>query len=110
MTPAGGARARIADVDGSAGYCGRRNYESEPAMYRVTMAAGCGCCLVEEMLFRSIARAQAAIGACGWTSSGTIRDDAGVTHRGLDTFYGFSAERVRDRRGRRRARKRKLRR
>ena len=97
-------------MDGSADHAGRRCDESEPVLYRVTMAAGCGCCLVEGMLFLSIARAHAAISACGWMSSGTIRDDGGVTHRGADTFYGFTAERVRDRRGSRRTRKRKLRR
>lgn len=47
----------------------------------------CGCC-TEVLKFRNDAALEAAMRVAGLTSRATITDDAGVTHEGIDTFYG----------------------
>jgi hypothetical protein len=49
----------------------------------------CGCCTTELRFLDEEAAVRAFAGA-GLGNGMTITDDAGVTHTGLDTFYGFS--------------------
>lgn len=52
------------------------------------MRYDCGCCHAQ-LRFESDERAEAALHAAGLRNGATIVDDAGETHRGLDTFYGM---------------------
>jgi hypothetical protein len=53
--------------------------------YEVRM--NCGCC-TDVLKFRNDAAFEAAMRDAGLTTDATITDDAGVRHRGIDTFYG----------------------
>lgn len=57
----------------------------------VTSVLECGCCYVK-MKFKSISSANKAFKKAGLGLSMTIVDDKGVTHEGIDTFYGFWLE------------------
>ncbi len=50
--------------------------------------ADCGCCDIE-MKFYSAESAAKAFEEQGMRNGGIIQDDAGETHNGIDTFYGF---------------------
>jgi len=51
--------------------------------------ADCGCCEVGPMIFVSEESALKAFEKIGLRNGGTIVDDAGEVHEGIDTFYGF---------------------
>jgi hypothetical protein len=51
--------------------------------------ADCGCCEVGPMIFVSEESALKAFEKIGLRNGGIIVDDAGETHEGIDTFYGF---------------------
>lgn len=61
------------------------------APYQVKAQLGCGCCDTT-MYFKSKASARIAFEKAGLTSAGSITDDLGNIHRGVDTFYGFRRE------------------
>ena len=58
------------------------------APYKVEANQTCGCCSTT-LAFKSKASARAAFQKAGLTSFGTITDDLGQVHEGVDTFYGF---------------------
>lgn len=62
-----------------------------PIVPKVTVYAKrcCGCCTVR-LRFHSLEKAQEAFKRAGLTVDATIRDDAGIVHEEVDTFYGFS--------------------
>lgn len=49
----------------------------------------CGCCSTE-MTFKDVESAAKAFEAVGFGNGMTVKDDAGVAHDGIDTFYGFT--------------------
>ena len=51
--------------------------------------ADCGCCEVGPMIFVSEDSALRAFEKVGFRNGGTIVDDAGEMHEGIDSFYGF---------------------
>jgi hypothetical protein len=59
-------------------------------MIKVYAKNDCGCCTVE-MQFNSMSAARRAFARVGLGNGMKIRDDAGVLHKGIDTFYGCSA-------------------
>jgi hypothetical protein len=60
-------------------------------MVVVFAKADCGCCTVR-MEFESIERARAEFARVGYGNGMTIRDDTGIPHSSIDTFYGFSTD------------------
>jgi hypothetical protein len=52
------------------------------------MQCDCGCC-EDELSFDSDEAANAAVKKAGLMNNGTIIDDEGIVHTGLDTFYGI---------------------
>lgn len=58
-------------------------------MIQVFAQCDCGCC-VAEMQFNDVASAEKAFAAAGIANGATIKDDAGVEHKDIDTFYPFS--------------------
>jgi hypothetical protein len=58
-------------------------------MIKVIAQCDCGCC-TEKMYFNDLESANKAFAAAGLVNSATIKDDEGVEHSSIDTFYGFS--------------------
>lgn len=68
-------------------------------MITVFVTLDCGCCNTE-MQFKDETSASEAFAEVGLGNNMSITDDAGQTHTGLDTFYGFSlAEQGQDNKG-----------
>jgi hypothetical protein len=59
-------------------------------MIKVYAKQDCGCCTVE-MRFNSMSAARRAFARLGLGNGMEIKDDAGVLHTNIDTFYGCSA-------------------
>jgi hypothetical protein len=51
----------------------------------------CGCC-IDALSFNDENSLFDALDKVGLTTSGTITDDAGIVHKHIDTFYGFSQD------------------
>lgn len=60
-------------------------------MLKFVAQLDCGCCDTT-MQFHSVESAHAAFPKAGLDNGVTITDDAGVVHKGVDTFYGFRRE------------------
>jgi|WetSurMetagenome_2_1015567.scaffolds.fasta_scaffold452712_2 hypothetical protein len=60
-------------------------------MIKVHAKLDCGCCTTD-MRFNSIESATEAFRKAGLGNGISIKDDAGVVHEGIDTFYGFSED------------------
>lgn len=58
-------------------------------MITVFVKLDCGCCSTE-MQFNDEASASTAFEKVGMGNNMSMTDDAGQTHTGLDTFYGFA--------------------
>lgn len=60
-------------------------------MISVFAKADCGCCN-EELKFLTLENANSAFNKVGFGNGMTVVDDEGVSHSGLDTFYGFTVD------------------
>lgn len=60
-------------------------------MVKVYAKRDCGCC-EEELQFNDLAAASRAFQEAGLGNGMKIKDDTGMVHEGIDTFYGFSQE------------------
>jgi hypothetical protein len=60
-------------------------------MIKVHAKLDCGCCTTD-MQFHNIESATKAFEQAGLGNGISIKDDAGVTHTGIDTFYSFSPD------------------
>lgn len=58
-------------------------------MIKIIAQCDCGCCY-EEMHFKDLESANKVFREAGLQNGATIKDDEGVEHTGIDTFYGFS--------------------
>ena len=60
-----------------------------PKLETFYVRRGCGCCY-DELKFKDELSIREAFIEAGLDSSATIEDEAGVTHKNVDTFYGWS--------------------
>lgn len=67
----------------------RAEKKRKNGLLAVYVKCTCGCC-TEELLFKDRASAALAFNKAGLDCSATIVDDAGVEHKELDTFYGYT--------------------
>lgn len=69
----------------------RKRRVNAKAPFFVTARLSCGCCRTT-LHFKSRESAVQAFEIAGCGNSVTVVDDLGVSHKGIDTFYGFWAE------------------
>ena len=67
----------------------KKEKRKHKGMIKIIAQCDCGCC-TEKMYFKDLESANKAFAAAGLTNSATIKDDEGVEHNSIDTFYGFS--------------------